>query len=112
MNKKKNERCIYESPDGGESVFRRPFLDYDSSKKEEIDWKTKEPTERLFTDYQFNNKDKNPKKENPWSWADNQLKTLMNVNKILKEENKRLKEYVKTLESQADELNHTLAGRK
>jgi len=36
-------KWIYESPDGGETVFRRPFADYDPKNKEEIDWKTKEP---------------------------------------------------------------------
>jgi hypothetical protein len=44
---------IYESPDGGKTVFRRPFADYDMSKKEEIDWETKEPTGRVFTQYPF-----------------------------------------------------------
>ena len=47
---------IYESPDGGKTVFRRPFADYDMSKKEEIDWETKEPTGRVFTDYPFTEK--------------------------------------------------------
>ena len=42
---------IYESPDGGKTVYRRPFSDYDPKNKEEIDWKTKEPTGRKFTDY-------------------------------------------------------------
>jgi len=46
-------KWIYESPDGGKTVFRRPFSDYDPSKKEEIDWETKEPTGRKFTDYPF-----------------------------------------------------------
>ena len=44
---------IYESPDGGKTVFRRPFSDYDPKNKEEIDWKTKEPTGRKFTEYPF-----------------------------------------------------------
>ncbi len=44
---------IYESPDGGKTVFRRPFSDYDPKNKEEIDFKTKEPTGRKFTDYPF-----------------------------------------------------------
>ena len=48
-------RWIYESPDGGETVFRRPFSDYDPSKKEEIDWKTKQPTGRKFTEYNNGN---------------------------------------------------------
>ena len=42
---------IYESPDGGGTVFRRKFQDYNSNNKEEIDWKTKEPTGRKFSDY-------------------------------------------------------------
>ena len=42
---------IYESPDGGNTVFRRKFQDYDSNNKEEIDWETKEPTGRKFSDY-------------------------------------------------------------
>ena len=48
---------IYESPDGGKTVFRRPFSDYDPKNKEEIDWKTKEPTGRKFTEYPFKEKD-------------------------------------------------------
>ena len=44
---------IYESPDGGKTVFRRPFADYDMKNKEEIDWETKEPTGRVFTQYPF-----------------------------------------------------------
>ena len=42
---------IYESPDGGKTVFRRPFSDYDPKNKEEINWETKEPTGRKFTEY-------------------------------------------------------------
>tara|TARA_R110001592_G_scaffold5372_5_gene29614 strand:- start:4380 stop:4823 length:444 start_codon:yes stop_codon:yes gene_type:complete len=43
---------IYESPDGGETVFRRRGGEkYDADKKEEIDWKTKQPTGRVFSDY-------------------------------------------------------------
>ena len=49
----KDEKYIYESPDGGKTVFRRPFSEYDTSKKEEIDWETKEPTGRKFIDYPF-----------------------------------------------------------
>ena len=45
------EKWIYESPDGGKTVFRRPFADYDAKNKEEIDWETKEPTGRKFTEY-------------------------------------------------------------
>jgi hypothetical protein len=48
-------KWIYESPDGGKTVFRRPFADYDPSKKEEIDWETKEPTGRKFTEYNNGN---------------------------------------------------------
>ena len=33
---------IYESPDSGKTVFRRPFSDYDPKNKEEIDWETKD----------------------------------------------------------------------
>ena len=46
---------IYESPDGGKTVFRRPFSDYDPENKEEIDWETKEPTGRKFTEYNNGN---------------------------------------------------------
>ena len=46
-------KWIYESPDGGKTVFRRPFGDYDMNLKEEINWETKEPTGRKFTDYPF-----------------------------------------------------------
>lgn len=42
---------IYESPDGGETVFRRPFGDYDPKNKEHIDWETKKPTGKTFLDY-------------------------------------------------------------
>ena len=51
----KDEKWIYESPDGGETVFRRPFSDYDPKNKEEIDWKTKQPTGRKFTEYNNGN---------------------------------------------------------
>ena len=47
----KDEKWIYESPDGGKTVFRRPFSDYDPKNKEEINWETKEPTGRKFTEY-------------------------------------------------------------
>ena len=53
----KDEKWIYESPDGGKTVFRRPFADYDAKNKEEIDWETKEPTGRKFTEYPFKDKD-------------------------------------------------------
>ena len=46
-------KWIYESPDGGKTVFRRPFSDYDPENKEEIDWETKKPTGRKFTEYPF-----------------------------------------------------------
>jgi len=48
-------KWIYESPDGGKTVFRRPFSDYDPMNKEEIDWETKEPTGRKFTEYNGGN---------------------------------------------------------
>ena len=48
-------KWIYESPDGGKTVFRRPFSDYDPKNKEEIDFKTKEPTGRKFSDYNNGN---------------------------------------------------------
>ena len=44
------EKWIYESPDGGKTVFRRPFQDYSPENKEEIDFETKQPTGRKFTD--------------------------------------------------------------
>ena len=53
---KQEGKWVYESPDGGETVFRRPFFDYDPKNKEEIDFKTKEPTGRMFTDYPFKDK--------------------------------------------------------
>ena len=46
-------KWIYESPDGGKTVFRRPFSDYDPKNKEEINWETKEPTGRKFNEYPF-----------------------------------------------------------
>jgi hypothetical protein len=49
----KEGEWIYESPDSGKTVFRRPFSDYNPKNKEEIDFKTKEPTGRIFTDYPF-----------------------------------------------------------
>ena len=49
-------KWIYESPDGGETVFRRPFSDYDPENKEEIDWETKEPTGKTFIDYPWHKK--------------------------------------------------------
>ena len=45
------EGYIFESPDGGETVWRRDFGDYDPKNKIEIDWKTKKPTGRNFTQY-------------------------------------------------------------
>ena len=50
---KQEGKWVYESPDGGKTVFRRPFSNYDPKYKEEIDFKTKEPTGRMFTDYPF-----------------------------------------------------------
>ena len=46
---------IYESPDSGKTVYRRKFQDYDSNRKEEIDWDTKEPTGRKFSQYNNGN---------------------------------------------------------
>ena len=46
---------IFESPDNGKTVFRRKFQDYDPKNKEEIDWETKEPTGRRFSDYNNGN---------------------------------------------------------
>ena len=45
------EGFIFESPDSGKTVFRRDFGDYDPKNKLEIDWETKEPTGRDFTQY-------------------------------------------------------------
>ena len=42
---------IFESPDGGKTVFRRHFGDYNPKNKIEIDWDTGEPTGRDFTQY-------------------------------------------------------------
>ena len=42
---------IFESPDGGKTIYRRNFGDYDPKNKLEIDWETKEPTGRDFTQY-------------------------------------------------------------
>ena len=46
---------IFESPDGGKTVFRRDVGDYDPMNKIEIDWNTKEPTGRKFKDYNNGN---------------------------------------------------------
>ena len=50
---KQEGKWVYESPDGGKTVFRRPFSNYDPKYKEEIDFKTKEPTGRMYTDWPF-----------------------------------------------------------
>jgi hypothetical protein len=50
---KNKDKYIYESPDGGKTVFRRSFGDYDMKNKEEINWETKQPTGRMFTQYPF-----------------------------------------------------------
>ena len=55
-------KWIYESPDGGKTVFRRPFSNYDPKYKEEINWETKEPTGRVFTQYPFPPKGDNDEK--------------------------------------------------
>ena len=46
-------KWIYESPDGGKTDFRRPIGDYDMKNKEEINWETKQPTGRMFTQFPF-----------------------------------------------------------
>ncbi len=50
-------RYIYESPDGGKTVFRRPINNYEPKNKEEI--VDGEPTGRTFNQYNNNNWDKN-----------------------------------------------------
>ena len=45
------EGYIFESPDGGKSVWRRDFGDYDPKNKSEIEWETKKPTGRNFAQY-------------------------------------------------------------
>lgn len=54
----KKGKYIYESPDGGETVFRRPFGDCDPKNKEHIDWETKEPTGKTFLDYPWHTEKK------------------------------------------------------
>tara|TARA_X000001036_G_scaffold432696_1_gene469039 strand:- start:2666 stop:3346 length:681 start_codon:yes stop_codon:yes gene_type:complete len=49
---------IYESPDDGKTIFQRKFMDYNPNNKEEIDWETKKPTGKKFTEYPFNKKKK------------------------------------------------------
>ena len=51
----KTDWWIYESPDGGKTIFRRPPHSTIASEKEEIDWETKKPTGRLFSDYNNGN---------------------------------------------------------
>jgi hypothetical protein len=53
-----DEKWIYESPDGGKTVFRRSFGDYEMKNKEEINWETKEPTGRKFTEYPYDDNGK------------------------------------------------------
>ena len=55
-------KWVYESPDSGKTVFRRPFSNYDPKYKEEINWETKEPTGRVFTQYPFPPKGDNDEK--------------------------------------------------
>ena len=45
------EGFIFESPDSGKTVYRREIGDYEPKNKLEIDWETKEPTGRNFTQY-------------------------------------------------------------
>jgi hypothetical protein len=54
----KDKGYLYESPDGGKTVFRRPFGDYDPKNKEEINWKTKELTGKTFLDYPWHKEKK------------------------------------------------------
>ena len=49
----KSEGFIYESPDNGKTIFRRPLGDQNMKNKVEVNWETKEPTGRVFTDYPF-----------------------------------------------------------
>ena len=56
ISESRKDDWIYESPDGGKTVFRRKAGDYDMKNKVEIDWKTKEPTGRIFTDDTFEEK--------------------------------------------------------
>ena len=49
------EGYIFESPDNGKTIFRRDIGDYDPTNKIEIDWETKKPTGRKFTDYNNGN---------------------------------------------------------
>ena len=49
----KTEGFIYESPDNGKTIFRRPLGDQNMKNKVEVNWETKEPTGRVFTDYPF-----------------------------------------------------------
>ena len=49
---------IYETPDNGKTIFQRKVADYNPNNKEEINWKTKKPTGRKFTDYPFDKKKK------------------------------------------------------
>jgi len=49
------EGYIFESPDGGKTIFRRDVGDYDPMNKIEIDWNTGEPTGRKFRDYNNGN---------------------------------------------------------
>ena len=59
------EGYIFESPDGGKTIFRRDFGDYDPMNKIEIDWETKKPTGRKFRDYNNGNR-KVGQKMYPW----------------------------------------------
>jgi len=56
ISESRKDDWVYESPDGGKTVFRRKGGDYDMKNKVEIDWETKEPTGRIFTDYPFEEK--------------------------------------------------------
>ena len=54
----KDKGYLYESPDGGKTVFRRLFGDDDPKNKEEINWKTKELTGKTFLDYPWHKEKK------------------------------------------------------
>jgi|TARA_R110002167_G_scaffold125639_1_gene305933 hypothetical protein len=48
---KNKDKYIYESPDGGKTVFRRSFGEHDIKKKEHISWETNKPTGRTFDEW-------------------------------------------------------------
>ena len=74
-----NQGQIYESPDGGKTVFQRPVSNYDPEQKKEIDWETKEPTGRTFTDYPYNTEFGDGKSNKEMESIDTENKTLPNM---------------------------------